>query len=69
MEELENKILELVKAQHQRTGGANGVDFNEVDEILQMPIKQRNEFLQKLVDAKKIRIGDPLNARALFMPK
>ncbi|WP_142018672.1 hypothetical protein [Chryseobacterium aquifrigidense] len=69
MEELEQKVLEAVRVQHIKTGGNNGLSFIEIDKILNMEITERNGFIDRMVKAGKIRIGTPLNARTVFLPK
>lgn len=69
VEELEQKIIELLKIQFERTGGANGTHIGEVDEILKMEPEERNLFLARMVKEKKIIYINPLNGRTLSLPK
>lgn len=69
IEDLEAKIIEVLKIQFERTGGSNGTDIGKVDKILNMPIKERNEFLDRMVKEKKIAYLTPLNGRTLTLPK
>lgn len=68
-EELEAKIIEVLKINFERTGGANGTHIGEVDKILNLPIDERNEFLDRMVKEKKIIFIYPLNGRTLSLPK
>jgi len=68
-EELERQILEIVKEKHIRTGGHNGNKFGDVDEILKMSIEDRNAFLQRMVEEKKIVIRDSANQKMIMLPK
>lgn len=68
-EDLEKQILEVLKIQFQRTGGANGTDLGEVDKILNLPIDERNTFLDRMVKEKKIAYIRPLNGPTLTLPK
>lgn len=69
MEEIEEKILEKVRADHKKSGGANGSDINELDKIINLPIPERNKLLDKMVYEKKIAFLYPLNARRVTLPK
>ncbi len=61
MEEIEAKILEIVTEQFKKDGGANGVTMGSFDHILNLPIKERNEFLYCMAKEKKIHIFQSLN--------
>ena len=69
MEEIEAKILEKVKADHKKSGGANGTDLNDLDMILNLPISDRNKLLDRMVSEKKIAYMYPLNAKKVTLPK
>lgn len=69
MEEIENKILEIVKSQFDKDGGSNGVTMGDFDHILNLPIQERNEFLQRMVKGKKIFIFQSLNGKRVTLPK
>lgn len=67
--EMENQILELVKKKHTETGGNNGNFFGDFDHILNMPVAERNAFLQNMVNRKLIVIREGGNARIIMLPK
>jgi hypothetical protein len=67
--EMENKILEIVKKKHDDTGGNNGNFFGDFDHILNMPIPERNAFLQNMVNRKLIVIREGGNAKMIMLPK
>lgn len=69
MEEIESKILEKVKSDHKKSGGANGTDLNELDEIINLSIPERNQLLDRMVSEKKIAYMHPLNAKKVTLPK
>ncbi|AZA74803.1 hypothetical protein [Chryseobacterium indoltheticum] len=68
-EELERQILEIVTKKHDETGGNNGNGFGDFDHILKMSIEDRNSFIKRLVDEKKIAIRMGPNARMIMLPK
>lgn len=67
--EMENKILEIVKKKHDTTGGNNGNFFGDFDHILNMPIPERNAFIQNMVNRKLIVIREGGNAKMIMLPK
>jgi len=69
MEEIEAKILEKVKEDHKKSGGANGSDINELDKIINLQLDERNKLLDKMVDEKKLAYLYPLNGRTVTLPK
>ncbi|MEJ5105521.1 hypothetical protein [Chryseobacterium sp. MYb328] len=69
MEEIEAKILEKVKADHKINGGSNGTDLNDLDKIINQPIPERNQLLDKMVADKKLAYLRPLNAIRITLPK
>lgn len=69
MEEMEMQILEIVKKKHKATGGNNGSFFGDFDHILNMPIPERNAFLQNMVNRKLIVFREGSNARMIMLPK
>lgn len=69
MEEMEMQILEIVKKKHKDTGGNNGNGFGDFDHILNMSIEDRNSFLKRMADEKKIAIRIGPNARMIMLPK
>lgn len=69
MEEMEIQILKIVKEKHKKTGGNNGNFFGDFDHILNMPIPERNAFLQNMVNRKLIIFREGSNARMIMLPK
>lgn len=69
MEEMEMKILEIVKKKHQETGGNNGNGFGNFDHILNMSIPERNAFLENMVSRKLIVFREGSNARMIMLAK
>lgn len=69
MEEVEVQILEFVKKKHKETGGNNGNGLGDFDHILKMSISYRNDFLQNMVNEKKIVFREGSNARMVMLPK
>lgn len=67
--EMENQILLLVRKKHEKTGGNNGNFFGDFDHILNLPIAERNAFLQNMVNRKLIVIREGGNARMIMLPK
>ena len=69
IEELEAKILEIVKEQFKKDGGSNGITFGSFDHFLKLPIEERNAFLFRMAKEKKIVIFESLNMKRITMPK
>ncbi|PXW18203.1 hypothetical protein [Chryseobacterium sp.] len=69
MEEIEAKIIEKIREDHKRNGGWNGSDINELDQIINLPILERNKLLDKMVAEKKIAYLKPLNTTRITLPK
>ncbi|MDV7696277.1 hypothetical protein N6B72_05015 [Chryseobacterium soli] len=69
MEELEQKVLDIVKDKHTRTGGNNGNGFGDFDEVLKMSIEDRNAFIQRMADKNIIVIREGANQRMIMLPK
>jgi hypothetical protein len=69
MEELEKKVLEIVNEKHIKSGGNNGNLFYEFDEVLQLPLEERNALLQKMHNEHKIVIREGQNGRLIMLPK
>lgn len=69
IEELERQILDIVKKKHDETGGNNGNIFADFDQILNMSLEDRNAFLQRMVDEKKIQIREGSNQRMIMLPR
>jgi hypothetical protein len=68
-EELESKVLDIVREQHKIDGGHNGVSFGAFDHFLDMSLEERNKFIYKLASEKKIVIFQSLNAKRITLPK
>ncbi|CAA7393568.1 hypothetical protein [Chryseobacterium fistulae] len=68
IEELEKRILEIIREKHRRTGGHNGNYFGDFDHILNLPISERNSFLEKMAADKKIIIREGQNSRQIKLP-
>lgn len=68
MEELEEKVLEIVKEKHLKSGGNNGNTFGEFDSVLNMPGQNRNAFLERMVAEKKLVIREGSNQRMIMLP-
>ncbi|KAA2223025.1 hypothetical protein [Chryseobacterium sediminis] len=69
MEEIEAKILEIVRAQHKKDGGTNGVTMDAFDNFLNMSLDKRNELLYRMAKEKKIHIFQSLNSKRITLPK
>lgn len=69
MEELEQKVLEIVKAKHIKSGGNNGNTFGDFDEIFKMTNIDRGAFLERMATEKKIVIREGSNQRMIMLPK
>lgn len=69
MEELERKVLEIVKDKHIKSGGNNGNTFGDFDQVLQMSIQDRTDFLNRMVSENKIIIKQGANQRMIMLPK
>nr|WP_315026063.1 hypothetical protein [uncultured Chryseobacterium sp.] len=68
-EEIERLIIEIVKEQYEKDGGANGVNAGSFDHILNLSIEERNAFLERMAKEKKIFIFNSLNMKRITMPK
>ncbi|WP_223559072.1 hypothetical protein [Chryseobacterium lathyri] len=68
-EEPENNILEVLKEKYIRTEGHNGNKLDDVDRILNISIDNRNAFLQRMIDDRKIMIRDSANEHMIMLPK
>lgn len=69
MEEKEKEFLALVKAQYDKTGGANGLDLYGVNEILGISLEELRDIVQKLLKEKRITYLKPLNKWSITLPK
>ncbi|MBD3904496.1 hypothetical protein NAL32_07605 [Chryseobacterium sp. Ch-15] len=69
IEELEKQILDIVKKKNDKTGGNNGNGFADFDHILNMSLEDRNAFIQRMAEEKKIAIRIGPNARMIMLPK
>jgi len=67
--EPENNILEVLKEKYIRTEGHNGNKLYDVDRILNISIDNRNAFLQRMIDDRKIMIRDSANEHMIMLPK
>lgn len=67
--ELEKKIIEVLHIQFERTGGSNGTDYAEIDKILNISVEERNKFLERMAQEKKIAFINPMNGRMITLPK
>lgn len=67
--EFEAKLLELVKAQHKRSGGANGLNLYGVDKELGVEYSEIAKAVESLLTQKKIVYLNHLNGRSLTLPK
>lgn len=67
--ELERQILEMVKKKNDETGGNNGNGFGDFDQILKMSIEDRNSFLKRMADEKKIVIKIGPNFNMIMLSK
>ncbi|ROI02924.1 hypothetical protein EGI16_12185 [Chryseobacterium sp. G0240] len=68
-EEIEKQILEIVREQFKKDGGANGVNFGAFDHILNLSLEERNAFLERMVKERKIAVFNSLNMRRITLPK
>lgn len=69
IEELERKLIEVLKNDFERSAGANGTDYGKIDEILNMSLEDRNSFIERMVKENKIAYLNPVNGRMLTLPK
>lgn len=69
IEELERQILEIVQKKHDESGGNNGNSLGEFDQVLKMSIEDRNAFLKRMADEKKIAIRIGPNYNMIMLPK
>lgn len=67
--EIEKKILDIVTEQFKIDGGSNGINIGAFDHILNLNIKERNEFLFQMAKEKKIYIFQSLNEYRITLPK
>ncbi|WP_353151430.1 hypothetical protein [Chryseobacterium sp.] len=68
-QELEKQILEIVTEQFKKDGGANGVNFGAFDHILNLPLQERNAFLERMAKERKIAVFNSLNMRRITLAK
>lgn len=68
-EEIERKIIEIVKTQFDKDGGTNGLTMGSFDHILNLSIQERNELLHRMAKEKKIFIFQSLNSNRITIPK
>ncbi|WP_312900206.1 hypothetical protein [Chryseobacterium taichungense] len=69
MDEIEAKIIEMVKEKHKRTGGCNGLSFNDLAGSFEIDFPELRKIIDKLVSEKKIAYLNHLNGRSLTLPK
>ncbi|WP_126654102.1 hypothetical protein [Chryseobacterium aureum] len=69
MEEIEEKFYQLVKEQHKRTGGANGLSTYLVDEKLGISHSEMREAIENLLKKNKIAKLKHLNGTSYTLPK
>ncbi|REC55173.1 hypothetical protein DRF62_07025 [Chryseobacterium piscium] len=69
IEELERKIIEVLKIDFERSAGANGTDYGKIDDILNMNLEDRNAFLDRMAKENKIAYLNPVNGRMITLPK
>lgn len=69
MEEIEKKFMTLVKEQHDRTGGSNGLLLYKLDEVLGITYAELFELVNKLIKEKKIAYLNHLNGTSYTLPK
>ena len=69
MDELEVKLYELVKDQHKRSGGANGLNLYGLNKELGVEYSDLEKTVEKLLAEKKIAYLNHLNGRSLTLPK
>ncbi|OCK53182.1 hypothetical protein BA768_01105 [Chryseobacterium sp. CBo1] len=69
IEELEERVLEIVREKYKRTGGHNGNFFRDFDHILNMSIEETIAFLLRMEAEKKIKIYQGANSRLITLPK
>lgn len=69
VEELERRIIEVLKIDFDRSAGANGTDYGKIDDILNMSLEDRNAFIERMVKENKIAYLNPVNGRMLTLPK
>lgn len=67
--DMENQIIEIVRKKQIESGGNNGNFFGDFDHILNMPIAERNAFIQNMVNRKLIIIREGANERLIMLPK
>ncbi|MFP3835369.1 hypothetical protein [Chryseobacterium sp. SIMBA_028] len=69
MEEIEEKFMELVKEQYDKTGGSNGFKPYKAAETLEISDEELSTMIKKLLNEKKIAYLNPLNGRTITLPK
>lgn len=69
MDELEQRILEIVKEKDKKSGGHNGNHMGDFDHFLNLSIEERNAFLQRMVAKKLILIKEGANQKMIMLPK
>lgn len=68
-EEQEKQILEIIKEDHNKSGGHGGRSIADFDHILKGSISDKNAFLEKMMSEKKIIILEDGDQRLIMLPK
>ncbi len=69
MENMEEKLMHLIKEQYNKTGGANGLDLWGVKEKLGITVDEMRELVNQLLNEKKIIKLNHLNGTSYTLPK
>jgi len=69
MENMEEKLMHLIKEQYDKTGGANGLDLWGVKEKLGITVDELRELVHKLLKERKIIKLNHLNGTSYTLPK
>ena len=69
MENMEEKLMHLIKEQYNKTGGANGLDLWGVKEKLGITVDELREIVYRLLNEKKIIKLNHLNGTSYTLPK
>lgn len=68
-EEQEKQILEIIKEDHNKSGGQGGRSIDDFDHILKGSISDKNAFLEKMVSEKRITIVEDSDQRVIMLLK
>lgn len=69
MENMEEKLMKLIKEQYDKTGGANGLDLWGVKEKMGITVDELRELVYRLLNEKKIIKLNHLNGTSYTLPK